>query len=86
MYAREVVSALEQRGNMREQIEQLIAEINTERAECVEIMNNHPELTYANYEFVDGKRVALTWAFDRLTAILADSMPVSGEIDTVDRV
>ncbi len=55
---------------MREQIERLIAKIHTERQECVDIMDGHPELTYANHEYLLGKRVSLDWASDHLQAIL----------------
>lgn len=63
---------------MREQIEGLITEICKERQECIDIMTGHPELTYANHEFLLGKRVSLDWAFYRLKAILARHLPENG--------
>jgi len=60
---------------LREQIKQLIAEIREERQECMEITQHHPDLAYANHEFLLGKRVSLDWASDRLEAILAQCSP-----------
>lgn len=51
---------------MKEELEKLIAKIEAERREALEIMEGHPNLTYANHEFLLGKRVAFDYVLDQL--------------------
>lgn len=87
MYAREVVSALEQRGNMREQIEQLIAYLEVWDHNVTVGMQRaiREPFTEFNKGSQFGQNEVLKVSLDRLNAILADSKPVSGEIDTEGR-
>jgi len=71
---------------MREQIEGLIGELNQECIECVDTINGHPHLTYADQEYLSGKQVSLDSVIARLRAILASPDAVSAEKGTTARV